>query len=219
MTKGASVGASLVQDFWVGAEPRLRGRRWAPFEVAPVRVLFLLDRGASLEDAAVASFLEAAGAFVDVVAVEPRGEGASGGTFGPAVRDDLAGLVEAAPRRWPDGLPLLVAGHGVGGAIALSLADDPRLCGALALAPGLHDAADLLATALDVPRHVAEAAGPLLLVDARDDELEDHAAVAALVASNPRAALLRVPGDRWAPLASPWAEAAAAWAIWAARRR
>jgi hypothetical protein len=214
-----TAGASLVQDFWVGSQPRLRGRRCAPFEDAAVRMLFLLDRGGTLEDAAVAGFLESLGTRIDVAALVPRGQGGSDGTFGPEVRDDFAGLLEAAARRWPDGLPLLVAGHGVGGAVALSLADHPAACGTLALAPGLpRDAlGESLSRVFDVPRHVAAAARPLLLVDARDDAQEDHAAIAALAASNPRAALLAVPGERRAPLGPPWAEAIAAWAEWAAR--
>ena len=44
--------ASLVQDVWLGWEPRLRGRRLAPWGEPRVRLLFHLDAGSTLDDAA-----------------------------------------------------------------------------------------------------------------------------------------------------------------------
>ncbi len=39
--------ASLVQDVWLGFEPRLRARRLAPWDAAAVRLLFQLDPDAA----------------------------------------------------------------------------------------------------------------------------------------------------------------------------
>jgi Serine aminopeptidase, S33 len=215
----AIVQASLVQDVWVGAAPRLRARRLAPFEGAALRLLFHLDRGASLDEPALAAFLEALAARIDVVALEPRGQGGSGGRLGPELGSDFQAFIESAGRRWPDGLPVLIGGHGLGASVALSLAGHPAVRGAAALAPLLAAAEDSeVQTTLESLDWgaAAHAHRPLLLIGARD-RAADHASLVALAATHPHAILLTLPGNERAVLAAPWPAVVAEWAVWAAR--
>jgi alpha/beta superfamily hydrolase len=197
--------ATLVQDVWLGSEPRLRARRFAPYEEAAVRVIFHPDLGETLDDAPLAAFLEALAARVEVIAYEPRGQGGSAGRFGPAAVDDLRALLADLPQRWHGGLRVVLAGHGLGAWMALGAADAPGLAGVLAVGPVLRPsdlAAGAPASRLGVPAFV---------IDGRDQEARDREALAAWVAREPRAARLSVPGDHRAPLERPWAEMAAAW--------
>jgi pimeloyl-ACP methyl ester carboxylesterase len=196
--------ASLVQDVWLGVTPRLRGRRLAPYEDARVRVVFQPDLGNTLDDPDVAAFLEALASRVDVVAFEARGQGGSGGRFGPEALDDLGDLLASAPRRWPDGLPLIVAGHGLGGTLALAAAG--KATAAIALAPSLGGflGPPELARLLQVVRV------PLLALIPRGDAAS--APVAEILEGVESAAILAVPGDARVVLSPPWAEVLAEWA-------
>jgi len=202
--------ATLVQDVWLGTTPRLRGRRLAPFDEPPARVVFHPDLGMTLEDTALAAFLEGLGRRVDVVAYEPRGEGGSGGRFGPEALADLRSLVSSAPSRWPDGRPLVLAGHGVGAALALAAAGETGVKAAVALAPSVPDFLE----SPDWVRHVRGLGVPLLALAPR--EATAHTATMEALSSHPRAAVLLVPGDALALLRPPWAEIVAAWAAYQA---
>src|SRR5215468_3969917 len=83
-----STMATFVQDVWLGSEPRLRARRFAPYEEAAVRVIFHPDLGETLDDAPLAGFLEVLATRVEVIAYEPRGQGGSAGRFGLEGDDD-----------------------------------------------------------------------------------------------------------------------------------
>ncbi len=197
--------ASLVQDVWLGTAPRLRGRRLAPYEPAPVRVVFQPDLGMTLDDPDVAAFLEVLGARADVVAFEPRGQGGSGGRFGPEALEDLKALLASAPRRWPDGRPLVVAGHGVGATLALA-AGGAVVMGVVALTPLVPDFFRPEAWL----QHLRSLDVPLLAVAPREGGA--HAATVEVLSAHPRAAVLVIPGDRLSPLRPPWVEMVAAWA-------
>jgi len=231
--------ASLVQDLWLGGEPRLRGRRLAPFDEAPVRVLFHPTLGASLEDPELEHFLERLATRADVVAFEPRGQGASAGRFGPELVNDLHTLLDGLPHRFRDGLPIVLAGRGLGASLALGLAAHGVVAAVVALAPWLAPLPDA-AEAFDAHRRrsagapergaveallgrcdpAATLAGcekPLLLLDARDDALVNHAALAEL-AHGHAAALVSLPGASRDLVAEPWADVIADFAVWAAAR-
>jgi alpha-beta hydrolase superfamily lysophospholipase len=197
--------ATLVQDVWLGADPRLRARRFAPYEEAAVRVVFHPDLGETLDDPLLAGFLEQLATRVEVIAYEPRGQGGSAGRFGPVAADDLRALIDDLPRRWHRGLRVVVAGHGLGAWMALGAADAPGVTGVLALGPVLRP------SSLDAGAPASPLGVPAFVIDGREQEGGDRDAVAAWVAGEPQAAHLRVPGDHRAPLASPWAEMAAAW--------
>jgi alpha-beta hydrolase superfamily lysophospholipase len=196
--------ASLVQDVWLGATPRLRGRRLAPYEDARVRVVFQPDLGATLDDPDLAAFREALAARVDVVAFEARGQGGSGGRFGPEALDDLVDLLASAPRRWPDGLPVIVAGHGLGGTLALAAAG--KATAAAALAPSLGG----FLGAVELARQLQVVRVPLLALIPRGDAAS--APVAQILEGVKSAALLAVPGDGRGLLRSPWVQLLAEWA-------
>ncbi len=198
--------ASLVQDVWLGTSPRLRGRRFAPFEDARARMVVLPDLGATLDDPDLAAFLENLATRLDVVAFEPRGQGGSGGRFGPEALDDLVGLLTSAPHRWPDGLPLLVAGHGFGGALALAAAAEAEVRGVAALAPSLGGFLD----AAELARRLRGLRAPLLAMVPSGDPAS--APVAQMLGGIPGAAILTLPGDGRSPLRSPWVEFLAEWA-------
>ena len=133
--------ASLVQDVWLGWEPRLRALRLAPWDEPRVRVVFHLDAGVTLDDGRLGTFLRAMAEGLEVIAWEPRGQGASGGRFGPEVLDDARRLVSESAHRWGP-LPLVVGGHGLGGWLALALAGAPGVAAAFALAPSLAGAGE-----------------------------------------------------------------------------
>src|SRR5262245_12032495 len=159
--------ATLVQDVWLAGEARLRGRRYGPFEPPPARVVFQPDLGATLDDPIVSSFLETLGGRLEVFAFEPRGQGGSAGRPGPEWVADLGRLLDGADQRWPDRLPIVLAGHGLGASIALSLPGHPRVGACAALSPSLPP--EPLIGSLDLPRRVAGLAVPLLLFETRGD--------------------------------------------------
>ncbi len=207
--------ASLVQDVWLGSDPRLRARRLAPYDEAAVRVIFHPDLGATLDDPPLAAFLETLAVRVEVIAYEPRGQGGSGGRFGPPVVDDLRGLLADLPSRWHRGLRTVVAGHGLGAWLALAVADLPELAGVLALGPVPRVPAVLEAANASRP----PLAVPTLVVDGREQEAGHLAAVAEWVAREPLAARISVPGHHAAPLDPPWSEIVAAWTAMRAASR
>jgi alpha-beta hydrolase superfamily lysophospholipase len=207
--------ASLVQDVWLGWEPRLRGRRLAPWESARVRLLFHLDAGSTLDEPRIAGLLDALGASLEVVAWEPRGRGGSGGRFGTEALDDARRLVAHDSSRWGD-LPLVVAGHGLGAWFALAVADSPGVVAAAALAPSLAGAGpepssplrSALAAALSRPA----LAVPALVLEGRERPAPEGEAVAAWLAREPRAARVQAAGTDAAVLEPPWPGVVAAWA-------
>ncbi len=206
--------ASLIQDVWMGSEPRLRGRRLAPYEDAAVRIVFHPDLDQTLDEADLASFLVAVGARVEVVAYEPRGQGGSAGRFGAEALDDLRALVTAAPRRWPDGRPLVLAGHGVGAALALAVAAETDVKGLVLLGPAPPAPLGPFLTSLDLPGRIAALRVPVLAAFPRADG--PSAEWMGALQSQPLATVLLVPGDRRAALRSPWPEVVAAWAAFVA---
>ncbi len=200
--------ASLVQDVFLGTDPRLRARRLAPYEEARVRVVFQPDKDATLDDPPLAAFLEVLATRVEVIAYEPRGQGGSGGRFGPPVVDDLRRLLAELPARWHPGLRPVVGGHGIGAWLALAVADAPGLAGVLALGP-VPSVPEVVEAAL---RSRPPLDFPTLIVDGRDQDAAALGPIADWVAREPLATRLTVPGDHAAPLEPLWSEVAAAWA-------
>jgi alpha-beta hydrolase superfamily lysophospholipase len=207
--------ASLVQDLWLGWEPRLRGRRLAPWEDPRVRLLFHLDAGDTLDDTPLARFLEELAERLEVVAWEPRGQGASAGRFGPEVLDDARRLVTGGATPWGS-LPLVVGGHGLGGWLALALADAPGVAGAFALAPSLAGAGPALSsplrTALLAALTRAPLAVPTLVVEGRERPAAEAEAVSQWLLREPRASRLVAGGTDANVLAPPWPAAVGSWA-------
>jgi pimeloyl-ACP methyl ester carboxylesterase len=211
--------ASLVQDVWLGWEPRLRARRFAPWEEAPVRLVFCPDTGATLDDPLLLGFLEALADRLDVVAWEPPGQGASAGRPGPQTLEGARRLVDEAPDRWGQDVPLVVGGHGLGGGIALAAADRPGVRGVVALDPTLPGAAaasdDTLSTlsaALLETLRRPPLSVPALVVERRGRPAEDAQPVAEWVEREPRASRLEAAGESL--LAPPWAEVVTSWVEW-----
>jgi len=207
--------ASLVQDLWLGWEPRLRGRRLAPWEPPRVRLLFHLDAAATLDDGALAGFLDGLAGRLEVIAWEPRGQGGSAGRFGAEVLDDARRLVTEGASRWGE-LPLVVGGHGLGGWLALALADAPGVTAALALAPSLAGAGPEPSSPLRTALGAAFARPPLaertLVLEGRVRPAGEAEAVSEWVAREPRASRLVAGGTDASVLAPPWPATVAAWA-------
>jgi alpha-beta hydrolase superfamily lysophospholipase len=207
--------ASLVQDVWLGWEPRLRARRLAPWEEAPVRLVFHLDAGSTLDDPPVAEFLETAAERLEVVAVEPRGEGGSSGRLGAEVLDDARRLAHEAPGRFGP-LPLVVGGYGLGGWVALALEGTKGVAGTLALAPSLGAGArsperSALHAALVAALATPSPGVPALVVEGRQRHAEQASAVSEWLAPRARAARISIPGEDAACLAPPWPGVVVAW--------
>jgi alpha-beta hydrolase superfamily lysophospholipase len=211
--------ASLVQDVWLGWEPRLRALRLAPWEEPRVRLLFHLDAGETLGDAPVVPLLEALAETLEVVAWEPRGQGASAGRFGPEVLDDARRLVTEGAARW-GALPLVLGGHGFGGWLALALAATPGVHAAFALAPSLAGAGAEASSPLRAALAAAFARKPLvvptLVLEGRERPAAEAEAVSQWLAREPQASRLVAGGGDAAVLSSPWPAVVAAWAETAA---
>jgi len=207
--------ASLVQDVWLGREPRLRGRRLAPWEASRVRLLLHLDAASTLDDPRVARLLEVLASRLEVVAWEPRGRGAGAGSFGAEALDDARRLAAHGSSRWGD-LPLVVAGHGLGGWLALAVADSPGVVGAVALAPSLAAAGTEPSSPLRAALAAAFARPPLavptLVVEGRERPPAEAEAVAEWAAREPGASRVLATGADASVLAPPWPAAVAAWA-------
>ena len=207
--------ASLVQDVWLGWEPRLRARRLAPWVDPRVRIVFHLDAGVTLDDGRIASFLEAMAEGLEVIAWEPRGQGASGGRFGPEVLEDARRLVSQSASRWGS-LPLVVGGHGLGGWLALALAGTPGVAAAFALAPSLAGAgpepSSPLRAALVNTFARPSVPVPTLVVEGRERPAAEAEVVSQWLARDPRGSRLVTAGTDAALLLPPWPATVAAWA-------
>jgi hypothetical protein len=208
--------ASLVQDVWLGWEPRLRAIRLAPWEEPRVRLLLHLDAGASLDDGALGPLLDTLAGSLEVVAWEPRGQGSSAGSFGPEVLEDARRLAADAGSRWGS-LPLVAGGLGLGGWLALALAGFPGVEGAFALGPSLAPAGPEPSSPLRAALAAAFARPPLavptLLLEGRDRPAAEAEAVAQWLAREPRASRVAAGGSDAALLAPPWPATVAAWAL------
>ena len=216
--------ASLVQDVWLGFDPlRLRARRLAPWEGSPVRLLFHLDAGETFDDAPVAALLEALADRVEVVAWEPRGQGASAGALGPGILDDARTMAADGARRFGEA-SVLVGGHGLGAWVALAAADAPGVDGAIAIAPSLAAAGAAapepspLRTALARALAVPTRGRPALVLEARDRPAAERHVVSEWLAREPAAAAVSAPGRDADLLAPPWPATIAAWAFGLATR-
>jgi hypothetical protein len=210
--------ASLVQDVWLGFDPRLRARRLAPWDEAPVRLVFLLDTLGSLDDSGVTALLELLAESLEVVAWRPR-LGAGGLSRPPAgVVEETRALVEDTPRRFGP-LPLVVGGHGLGASLALAVAGSAGVRAAFALAPtlvpsrrgedGARPATEALARALEeAPTDL-----PLLVVEGRERPPAEAERAGQWLAPRTGASRLLVPGDDDAVLAPPWPAVVRAWAL------
>jgi alpha-beta hydrolase superfamily lysophospholipase len=207
--------ASLVQDLWLGWEPRLRGRRLAPWVEPRVRLFFHIDTAATLDDGTIARLLEGLAERLEVIAWEPRGHGGSAGRFGPEVLDDARRLVAEGASRWR-ALPLAVGGHGFGGWLALALADTPGVAAAFALAPSLAAAGPEPSSPLRTALATALARPPLavrtLVLEGRERPAAEAQAVSDWVAHERWASRLVAGGTDASVLAAPWPAAVAAWA-------
>jgi len=207
--------ASLVQDVWLGWEPRLRALRLAPWEEPRVRLVFHLDVGVTLDEDRLANFLGTMAERLEVIAWEPRGQGASGGRFGPEVLDDARRLLRESASRWGP-LPLVVGGHGLGGWLALALAGTPGLAAAFALAPSLAGAGEEPSSPLRAALVNAFARPsvpvPTLVVEGRERRPAEAEAVSQWLARDPRASRLVAGGADADLLRPPWPATVAAWA-------
>ena len=207
--------ASLVQDVWLGWEPRLRARRLAPWDEARVRLVFHLDAGVTLDDGRLAGVLETMAEGLEVITWEPRGQGASGGRFGPEVLDDARRLVSETASRWGP-LPLVVGGQGLGGWLALALAGTPGVAAAFALAPSLASAGEEPSSPLRAALVKAFARPsvpvPTLVVEGRERPPAEAEAVSQWLARDRRGSRLAIAGTDADVLLPPWPATVAAWA-------
>jgi alpha-beta hydrolase superfamily lysophospholipase len=207
--------ASLVQDVWLGWEPRLRAVRLAPWDEPRVRLFFHLDAAGTLDDGRLAKLLETMAERLEVIAWEPRGQGASGGRFGPEVLDDARRLVSESAARWGS-LPLVVGGHGLGGWLALALAGAPGVGAAFALAPSLAGAGPEPSSPLRAAL-VSALARPsvrvlTLVVEGRERPAAEAEAVSQWLARDPWGSRLVAGGADSDVLRPPWPATVAAWA-------
>jgi hypothetical protein len=193
--------ATLFQDVWLGASPRVRARRLGPFREARVRAVLFPEPGVLLDEPRVHDFLDRLAERVEVVVSEIGGNGAEA---------LAAPLVEEVERRWGGGdTPLLAIGLGRGAALAL---DAARLgCVKAVVALGLGESARFLeVTELGAASGVTDK--PLLVAVSRTaapahfNEIQDavarwrHGWLVALAAGDE--SLWRAP---WPGIVAEWA--------------
>ncbi len=207
--------ATLRQDVWFGEDPRFSALRLGPFRGAAGRVLLHPHRAATVMSPRLLAFAEQLAERVEVVLLHPRPV-ASGPEAVVQQRDDLARVVQHLAQRWSDRIPLVLAGVGLGGALALSLANEPAVRAVAALAPFVPAQA---------PRPVAAEAGapagfdppsldkPVLIVAPRDDQHLDRPRLESAAARWPQATWVAPPGSAAAALAPTWATTLAEWAL------
>ena len=176
----------------------------------------------TLDDARLTTFLDAMAERLEVIAWEPRGQGASGGRFGPEVLDDARRLVGESAARW-GALPLVVGGHGLGGWLALALASGPGVAAAFALAPSLAGAGEEPSSPLRAALVSAFARpsvpAPTLVVEGRERSAAEAEAVSQWLLRFPRASRLVAGGADADVLLPPWPATVAAWAAAVANGR
>jgi hypothetical protein len=211
----------------------------APFDPPPVRIVFHPGLGTRLSDPSIWAFAEALAAHADLVLYEPRGHGASGGEFGPDVVADLERLLEAVGRWWRDGLGLIVAGHGLGGGLALAAAQLDQVRAVVALAPWLPpfeaapgpfealagrvagtpswEQVTSLLDRLALPTDDWGPPKPTLVVRATDDPF-DGGRARADGDGRGMTCSLTVPGGADAVIAAPWVDVVGVWAAGVAGR-
>jgi hypothetical protein len=207
--------ATLRQDVWFGESPRLSGLRLGPFREAPGRVLLHPHRAAAAISPRLMSFAERLAERVEVVLLNPRPV-PSGPDVVTQQRDDLVSVVQCLTQRWNDRVPLVLAGIGLGGALALSLAGEPAVRAAAALAPFVPAqapwpaAADAGVTSTFDPPSLDK---PVLIIAPRDDQHLDRPRLESAVARWPQATWIAPPGPASAALAPAWAGTLAEWAL------
>ena len=205
--------ATLRQDVWLGENPRLSVLRLGPFRGAAVRVLLHPHRASNAANPRLAEFAERLAERVEVVLLNPRPvEDAS--TAIATWRDDCARVIECLDQTWRDQLPLVLAGAGLGGALALALAAHPTVRAAAALAP--YVPAQMTwpdSTGFD-PVSLEK---PILLVAPRDEPRLDRPRLEAAVARWTKATWIGPAGTAAAALAPVWALTLAEWALAATR--
>ena len=193
--------ASLVQDVWLGWEPRLRGPPARPLGgAAGPPPLPPRRRARPSTTRPLAAFLEALAERLEVMAWEPRGQGGSAGRFGPEVLDDARRLATEGASRW-------------GALPARRRRPRPRRAGwpspsrtrpacaaAFALAPSLAGAgpepSSPLRAALAAAFARAPLAVPTLVVEGRERPAAEAEAVSQWLAREPRASRLVAGGRR-----------------------
>ncbi len=204
--------ASLVQDVFLGFEPRLRARRLAPWTVPAARLLFQLDAGESLDQPHVRTLLETLAERIEVVAWEPRLTAAP----------DLEPL-QRALRLAQDGArgfgekSVFVGGSGLGAWIAIAAARGEGVRGAVALAPSLAQAGEAapepspLLSALAQNLAEQPPARPVLVLEGRERATDDAEVVGEWLAEAPQATHLVAPGGDRELVLPPWPQLIAAW--------
>jgi hypothetical protein len=209
--------ATLRQDVWFGENPRLSGLRLGPFRNAAARVLLHPHRSPGGANPALDDFIDRLADRVEVVLLHPRPVD-DAALVVAQWRGDLVRVIERIEQTWSSRLPLVLAGVGLGGALALSLAGHAALSAAAALAPFVPSRTPWPSTAdagdtFDPPA----LARPVLIVAPREEQRLDLPRLEAAVSRWEQATWIAPPGSAAAALAPVWAAALAEWVLAAAR--
>ncbi len=204
--------ASLVQDVFLGFEPRLRARRLAPWVAPAARLIFQLDPSESLDQPHVAGLLETLAERIEVIAWEPRRLELTGTE---AVQRSLQ-LARDGGRRFGE-RAVFVGGSGLGAWIALATAATEDVHGVVALAPSLAQAGPTTPAPSPLLAALAQTlAGtpferPALLLEGRDRPDAESHVVGEWLAETPQATHLLAPGADPELFRRPWPQVVAAW--------
>lgn len=204
--------ASLVQDVFLGFEPRLRARRLGPWASPVARLFFLLDPLETLDEHYVGTLLETLAERIEVIAWEPGHDAAAG----PETLERSRQLARDGGRAFGE-RPVFVGGSGLGAWIALATAATEDVQGVVAVAPSLAQAGAAtpepspLLAALAHTLAGAPLERPVLVLEGRDRPATESEVVGEWLADAPHATHLLAPGPDALLFSPPWPQVVAAW--------